>query len=174
MLIFTSTISVILDFEFVFPDGFFRKDGDAEDCSRQSCFAGIYGGGGEMGKVRRSYVDAKRGGGASDMSAREKSPCSGVCTFQEGSAQAESPLDKALPGYVEEAGQEAEGDVCPARRSSDLRGEEQNRHVAFSRAVERALLGRRSRPGTAEGQCAPERMKCSSVLTSQELKFLLG
>ena len=63
--------------------------------------------------------------------------------------------------------------VCRESGFSVFRGEEGDRHAAFSQAVMRVLLAKQGRPGIVRARNVACKPKCSHVLTVQELRFLL-
>jgi hypothetical protein len=85
----------------------------------------------------------------------------------------ETPSDEELPEHAGDSLYDTARDACRECGFSVFRGEERSRHAVFSRAVALALYRRRGRFGPANGSSAADTMKCSNVLTTQELKFLL-
>ena len=57
--------------------------------------------------------------------------------------------------------------------SGAFRGDERSRHMAFSQAVSRALLGRGAGRIPRRQARADADASCAGILTAQELKFLL-
>ena len=78
------------------------------------------------------------------------------------------------PNSLEGGDQERAGDAHSRDAgSAAFRGEERSRHMAFSQAVSRALLGRDAGRIPRRQVRADANASCSGTLTAQELKFLL-